>query len=299
MALDRGVWSEREAGDWEACVVTCYAMGLLHGGVKMVAPYTQIERERLEKVKDEPQDLDTTDTMSRLVYKVRLRPPSVTSIAAALGRSGVGMCLTGRGSPGHQWQPGFAGLHEVFWIGLTPLAGDLYDPLAPMFQPPERVAVSKMGAWVVGIGPTQAREVRKDEFITGDDVPFIPTAQFAHLFNKKSSLKSAAALKAEPNSASATLRSYNSGTGFFPVVSVSNQWFGCWLYDDSPAGYTFGYFPAGSCNPLVTNENPPDEGGDNGFTQGDIDAAVDAALSSRDDEWTDHIIATLSPEKEA
>ena len=163
------VWTEREAGDWEACVVTAYGMGLIHGGVKMPAPYTQAERERLEKVKDEPQDLNTTDIMSDAVYRVRLRKLSTGAIADAVRRVNVGLVLTGFGSPGTQWTPGFTGAHEVFYVPTSPNSGYLGDPLAPDRRAFELVASSTIVGWAVGAGPNQAREVKVDEF-----APVIP-----------------------------------------------------------------------------------------------------------------------------
>ena len=158
------VWTEREAGDWEACVVTAYAMGLIHGGVKMPAPYTQLERERLEKVKDEPQDLATTDLMSDAIYKVHLRKLSTGTISDAVTRVNIGLVLTGKGSPGTQWQPGFTGLHEVFYVPTSAQSGYLGDPLAPDRRVFELVAASTIIGWAAGAGPNQAREVKYDEF---------------------------------------------------------------------------------------------------------------------------------------
>ena len=157
-------WTEREAGDWEACVVTAYAMGLIHGGVKMAAPYTQAEREKLEAVKDSPQDLLTTDAMSHQVYGVSLRKVSTTTLAGAVSRPNIGLVLTGRGSPGTQWQPGFVGLHEVFYVPTSANSGYLGDPLATNLRPFELIAASKILGWATGIGSNQAREVRFDEF---------------------------------------------------------------------------------------------------------------------------------------
>lgn len=95
-------------------------------------------------------------------------------------------------------------------------------------------------------------------------MPIIPTALFSHVINRKSSLKAATGLRGNPSGASTSpvLRTYAAGTAFFPIVKVTyptaEDWYGCWLYDDSPAGYTFGYFPESACTALEVNENPPD-----------------------------------------
>ena len=99
--------------------------------------------------------------------------------------------------------------------------------------------------------------------------PFIPTAQFSHVKNRTSSLKAATPMREQPAAGATVLRTYNAGTGFFPVCQAATPagaWYGCWLYDDSPAGYTFGYFPVAACTPLTVTENPPD-----------VDAPVDCA----------------------
>ena len=164
------VWSERERGDFEACVAASYAMGLAYGGVGMTAPYTQAERERLEVVANEPQNLDTTDTKSLAVFHVKLRRPSVTDKRAFFSRPGIGACVTGNGSPGG-FQAGTF-IHEVFVVGVSATEMLLYDPLAPIGAAPQPVTVDKMVAWVRGLQPHQAREVLKDEF-GGMAVPLI------------------------------------------------------------------------------------------------------------------------------
>lgn len=158
------VWSEREAGDWEACVVTAYSMGLLYGGVRMAAPYTQAQRELLEAVPDEPQNLTTTDAMSLKVYGVKLRPFSTGTVADAVTRVGVGICLTGSGSPGTQWQPGFTGGHEIFYVPTSATVGLLYDPLAPNKSNPEVIAASRIVGWARSPTVGAAREVKQWEF---------------------------------------------------------------------------------------------------------------------------------------
>ena len=164
------VWSEREKGDWEACVATSYARGLLYGGVSMAAPYTQAEREKLEVVPDESQNLASTDLMALKVYGVKLRPVTVSTIEQAVARVGVGLCLTGKGSPGIQYQPGFAGLHEIFMVPLSSTKAAVCDPLAPDGAESQVLDASKVIAWVKnagkGVGPSDAREVKENEFMS-------------------------------------------------------------------------------------------------------------------------------------
>jgi hypothetical protein len=160
------VWTERESGDWEACVATSYAMTLLYGGVSMGAPYTQAERERLEVVADEPQDLSTTDGQARAVYGAVLRGPSTTDRQAFLNRAGVGYCLTGVGSP-LGYQPGTF-LHEVMAVGRGDGSVAVYDPLAPAGYGPSTMSVSTLAGWLTGLGPNDAREIRSGEI--GDEV---------------------------------------------------------------------------------------------------------------------------------
>lgn len=173
------VWTEREAdipltaineGDWEACVATSYSMALRYGGVKMEAPYTQKQRELIEAVKDSPQDLGVSDQMSLKVYGVKLRPlsPGITSATQAISRPGVGLCLTGVGSPGGYQAGTFT--HEVFWAGISTVAGLLYDPLAPPGSRPQTKTIATMAAWVKGIAAHQIREIRIDEFAGGNSM---------------------------------------------------------------------------------------------------------------------------------
>jgi hypothetical protein len=156
------VWSEREVGDFEACVATSYAMGLLYGGVDMAQPYTQAERERLEVTFNEPQNLPTTDTKAQAVYGAKLRPPAAgISKTAFLARPGVGYCLTGTGSP-LGLQPGTF-IHEVFGVALTREKVMVYDPLARPGSPPAPMTVTALAAWMKGVADHQVREIRKDE----------------------------------------------------------------------------------------------------------------------------------------
>lgn len=165
------VWTEREGdivgtpdneGDWEACVSTSYSMALLYGGVKMAAPYTKAQRELLEAIPDAPQDLAATDAKSLQVYGVKLRgaTPGLT-VAQALGRPGIGLCLTTNDSPGG-FGTGF--IHEVFWIGVSATAGLLYDPLAPEGSAPQSRTVAYMLPWIRGVAAHQIREVKENEF---------------------------------------------------------------------------------------------------------------------------------------
>lgn len=161
MALSK-VWTEREEGDWEACVTTAYSMALLYGGVKMAAPYTKAQRELLEVIADAPQTLNQTDTKSLQVYGVKLRgaTPGLT-IPQALGRPGIGLCLTTNNSPGG-FGTGF--IHEVFWVGQSATTGLLYDPLAPEGSAPQTRTVAYMVPWIRGVADHQIREVREWEF---------------------------------------------------------------------------------------------------------------------------------------
>lgn len=168
------VWTEREGdipgtaineGDWEACVATAYSMALLYGGVKMAAPYTQAQRELLEyygAAADRSQDLNLTDIKSMQVYGVKLRgaTPGLTA-AAALGRPGIGMCLTTNGSPGG-FGTGF--IHEVFWVGVSATAGLLYDPLAPAGSQPQSRTIAYIVPFIRGLADHQVREVKQWEF---------------------------------------------------------------------------------------------------------------------------------------
>jgi hypothetical protein len=169
------VWTEREGdvpgtpadeGDFEACVATSYVMGLLYGGVRMNAPYTQAERERLEVVTREPQDLRASDRKAKEVYGRVLRGPSVTtSKVAFLARPGLGYCLTGVGSPVGAQAGTF--IHEVFAVAVSATTVRVYDPLLQGTSGPKDRSVQAIAAWMKGIAPHQVREVRRDEFSSG------------------------------------------------------------------------------------------------------------------------------------
>jgi hypothetical protein len=165
------VWTERESGDWEACVITAYLMGLLYGGAPIPDPYTQAEREALEVAADEPQDFDTTDTRAQARYGVQLRKLSTDTIAYAVTRIGVGLVMAGYGG---LLIPTGAPIHAVFYVPATAIAGWLFDPLAPDRSAPVSIAASRMVAWSKGAGPNDVREVREDEFVPDADVQVRP-----------------------------------------------------------------------------------------------------------------------------
>lgn len=173
-AFNLGVWSEREGGDWEACVISSYLEALVYGGVISfpLGVYTQAEREALEAVPDEPQDYATTDNASRARYGVKLRPLSVGTVYGAVTRPGVGVLLAGKGGLNI---PTTAPFHSVFWVGVGPpggaTSGLVYDPLAPNQSAGVSTTVAKIVAWAKGAGTNDAREVRKDEFLPAPTPP--------------------------------------------------------------------------------------------------------------------------------
>jgi hypothetical protein len=155
------VWTEREYGDWEACVACSYEMALLYAGVQMAAPYTQAEREKIEAHADEPQNLATTDYQANRVYGAQLRGPSTSDPVAFVNRPGVGFCITGVGSP-LGYQPGTF-THEVFGIGQSGGQVAIYDPLAPEGYGPSMMSVSAVADWILYLGPGDAREITAGE----------------------------------------------------------------------------------------------------------------------------------------
>lgn len=158
------VWSEKESGDWEACVAASYLMGLVYGGVTAypLGIYTQAEREALELVPDEPQDYATTDGQAQARYGVHLRKLSTGSIESAVARPGIGLVLTGYGG---LLIPTEASIHSLFYLPTSPTAGLLYDPLATNQSAGVSIAASRVATWAAGrAGPNDAREVRADEF---------------------------------------------------------------------------------------------------------------------------------------
>jgi len=174
VSYNLGVWSERELGDWEACVISSYLEGLVYGGVTNFPKgvYTQAERETLEKVPDEPQDYATTDLVAQARYGVHLRKVSVATLAAALARVGVGLVLAGYGSLNI---PTSAPIHSVFYVPTSSVSGLVFDPLAPNQSAGVATPATKVLAWAKGPGANDAREVMKDEFAksAGGNMPVI------------------------------------------------------------------------------------------------------------------------------
>jgi hypothetical protein len=159
------VWTEKESGDWEACVAASYLMGLVYGGVTAfpLGVYTQAEREALELIPDEPQDYATTDAQAQARYGVHLRKLSTGSIADAVTRTGVGLVCTGYGG---FLIPTNASIHSLFYLPTSPTAGLVYDPLANSQSAGVPVTAAQVVTWTAGrAGPNQVREVRDSEFL--------------------------------------------------------------------------------------------------------------------------------------
>lgn len=164
------VWSEKESGDWEACVAASYLIGLVYGGLRAfpLGIYTQAEREALELVPDEPQDYATTDAQSLARYGVALRKLSTGSIADAVTRVGVGLVCTGYG--GLLIATG-ASIHSLFYLPTSATAGLVYDPLANNQSAGVPISAAQIVTWTAGrAGPNQVREVGSDEFVGDTDV---------------------------------------------------------------------------------------------------------------------------------
>ena len=262
------VWTEREGdipgtlddeGDFEACVASSYAMGLLYGGATMPAPYTQAERERLEVVANAPQDLSASDVKALEVYGHRLRGPSVTSSNAAfLARPGLGFCLTGKRSPVGAQAGDF--LHEVFAVALSSTEVRVYDPLRPAESQPTDMRLGDLAAWMLGVGENQVREIGKDEFTGADDVNLRGTNP-RPIHNRTTTLKLGGFLVADPTAMPFnTLHPMPPGTAFTPAWQVTgntilgtDQWLGGWVFTSPPK---FGYISLGLVgdNPLVPIE---------------------------------------------
>lgn len=158
------VWSERESGDWEACVPASYLIGLVYGGVRNfpLGIYSQAEREALELVPDEPQDYATTDARALARYGVQLRKLSTGSIADAVTRVGIGLVCTGYGGLLIATE---ASIHSLFYLPTSSTAGLVFDPLAPNQSAGVAISAAQVVAWTAGrAGPNQVREVREDEF---------------------------------------------------------------------------------------------------------------------------------------
>jgi hypothetical protein len=259
------VWTEREGdiagtpqdeGDFEACVATSYAMGLLYGGVIMPAPYTQPERERLEVVANEPQDLAASDEKALEVHGHRLRGPSVTSSKLAfLARPGLGFCLTGVGSPVGAQAGTFT--HEVFAVAQSTGNALVYDPLLPAKSGPKPVSLPALAAWMKGVGPNQVREVKLDELTGAEDMKLKGTNP-RPIHNRTTTLKLGGVLVADPTTMPfASIHTMPAGMAFTPSWQVTgqqqlgtDQWFGGWVFTSPPV---FGYISAGLVgdNPLV------------------------------------------------
>lgn len=157
------VWTEREGGDWEACVISSYLIGLVYGGLAVfpLGIYSQAEREALEKVADEPQDYYTTDAVAQARYGIQLRKLSTGSIPDAVTRVGVGLVLAGYGA---LLIPTTAPIHSVFYLPVSATAGLVFDPLAVNQSAGVSIAASQIVAWSKGAGPNDAREVKENEF---------------------------------------------------------------------------------------------------------------------------------------
>jgi hypothetical protein len=263
------VWTQRELdipstplkdeSDFEACVATSYAMGLLYGGVTMPAPYTQAERERLEVVFREPQDLSASDAKALEVYGHRLRGPSVTSSKAAfLARPGLGFCLTGVGSPVGAQAGTFT--HEVFAVAQSTTTVRVYDPLLSATTRPKDRSVRDLAAWMKGVGANQVREVRKDELAGADDVN-LKGSNPKPIHNRQTTLEKGGFLVADPTASPfQQLHRMPEGTAFTPQWRVTgrvqletDQWLGGWVFTNPPM---FGYISEGLVgnNPLVPIE---------------------------------------------
>jgi len=163
------VWSEREGGDWEACVISSYLIGLVYGGLHSfpLGIYTQAEREALEQVADEPQDYHTTDATSQARYGVQLRKLSTGGIDDAVTRVGIGLVAAGYGG---LLIPTTAPIHSVFYLPTSQTAGLLFDPLAANQSAGVPIDASRIVAWSKGAGPNDAREVKENEFAMATDV---------------------------------------------------------------------------------------------------------------------------------
>ena len=165
MAYNLGVWSEREGGDWEACVISSYLEGLVYGGVTNfpLGVYTQEEREKLERIPDEPQDYNTTDVVAQARYGVHLRKLSTDTLQNAVTRVGIGLVLAGYGSLNIATN---APIHSIFYLPMNTGAGLVFDPLAANQSAGVLTLAAKVLKWAKGAGPNDAREVRKGEFNT-------------------------------------------------------------------------------------------------------------------------------------
>jgi hypothetical protein len=283
------VWTEREVGDWEACVATSYAMGLLYGGVTMRAPYTQAQRELLEVTADAPQDLNTTDARARQLFSRTLLLPSVTtSETAFLARPGMGFCLTGVGSPVGAQAGTFT--HEVFGVAMSTSVIRVYDPLLPPGAAPIDRSVAHMTAWMNGIASHQVREIRKDYFVADRTVtatPFIGAD--GKPYQKQISFK--AGVKVTGYNLLGEPEAFTAGTGGSAapadaecVIVAANAPFATlpsgWLRITAGVFLDHPYIHETSAGIVV----PADPAIGGGFTQAQLDAAV-AANETKWENW--------------
>jgi murein DD-endopeptidase MepM/ murein hydrolase activator NlpD len=89
----------------------------------------------------------------------------------------------------------------------------------------------------------------------------IPTAAYSELVNKKTSTITSANFRAERLTSAAVLKLFPLGTAFKPSVSANDGspaggvtptlWYGGFLYDDSPAGFIFGWFHSSVLGPIT------------------------------------------------
>jgi hypothetical protein len=113
-----------------------------------------------------------------------------------------------------------------------------------------------------------------------DSMKPVPGSQFHHIHNKRTSTRVTANWRADRFSDSPVLRAFPAGTGCYPVVRADDgtdvggntQWFGCWMYDDSPSGYAFGWFHRSTLvTPFQDIVTAPAD--TTPFSQDDLDAA--------------------------
>jgi hypothetical protein len=305
MPYDLGVWSEREGGDWEACVISSYLEGMVWGGVTNfpLGVYSQAEREALERIPDEPQDYDTTDVVALARYGVKLRRLSVGTVAAAVSRPGVGVVLAGWGG---LLIPTTAPIHSVFWVD-----GLVYDPLAPNQSAGQPCSAARITGWAKGAGPNDAREVRFNEFgAAGDDMTIIVDAvKFLGADGKPAprQVGFAAGVTITGYQLDGTSEKFTAGGGGSSAPADAR----CAISGrpDAPVGAPFVRITAGvfadhpyllETQPgLTVAPDPPISGGGDGFTQEDLDKAEQKGklegAAARDAQWESKISASHHP----
>lgn len=167
------VWTEREAGDWEACVIAAGLMALMYGGVYKfpLGAYTQAEREALEPVWDEPTNFSGMNAAFQKRYGIQIRALSTGSIADAVTRKGIGLLLAGKfgiGSIANPTVPGTLGAftHASFFVPLGDGRCLYYEPMDANMSEPRVVSNSQVINWAKGADANSAREVRQWEFGT-------------------------------------------------------------------------------------------------------------------------------------